>query len=224
MTRNRLMIGVAVLVLLGVIAVFAFGLPPETTGVGQERTVGETIAVSDQPAGEPNVGLAPPAEEAITFTLKGYVTVDAYHYDEATGIYVHFYHDESSNTITNLGFEWIEEQLGDTPVTTAVQWISLSSNTGTPLTTWTQIPAEIVDTYGLDRALGAYTDTGTGAWEISYQFTVDAGQSYTAVQLTGLQYAASGDGNLFAANIFTPVDLGGGDTLTITWELTLSEV
>lgn len=222
MTRNRLMIGVVVLVLLGAIVVFAFGLPPETTGVGQERTVGETIAVSDQPAGEPNVGLAPPAEEATTFTLKSWVTVDAYHYDEATGTYVHFYHDESSNVITTLGFEWIEEQLGDTPVTTAVQWISLSRNTGTPVVGWTEIPEEIVDAFGLIRALGAYTDTGTGAWKISHQFNVSGG-TYTAVQLTGLQYASSGNGNLFAANTFTPVDLGDGDTLTITWELTLSE-
>ena len=224
MLRSKLMTGVAVLVLLVAGAGCAADLeqPPEEAST-LERTVEETIAVLEQPAEETILDLEQPAEEANIFTLKGWVTVDAYHYDEATGTYVHFYHDESSNTITNLGFEWIEEQLGDTPVTTAVQWISLSSNTGTPSILWTVIPDEIVDAFGLARALGTYTDTGTGAWEISYQFTVSGG-TYTAVQLTGLQYASSGDGNLFAANTFTPVDLGDGDTLTITWELTLSEV
>ena len=113
MTRNRLMTGVAVLVLLGAIAVFAFGLPPETTGVDQERTVEEAIAVSDQFAGEPNVSLAPPAEEATTFSITGYVTVDAYHYDAATGTYVLFYHDEGSNVITVIGIDFIAKQLSD---------------------------------------------------------------------------------------------------------------
>ncbi len=143
MTRNRLMIGVAVLVLLGAIAVFAFGLPPETTGVDQERTVEEAIAVSDQPAGEPNVGLMQPAEEATTFSITGYVTVDAYHYDEATGTYVLFYHDEGSNVITTIGIDFIATQLsGAASASDVAKWISLS-NDGTSLASWTKLPTEL---------------------------------------------------------------------------------
>ncbi len=221
MTRNRLMIGVAVLVLLGAIAVFAFGLPPETTGVDQERTVEETIAVSDQPAGEPNVGLAQPAEEATTFTLKGYVTVDAYHYDAATGTYVLFYHDESSNVITTIGLNFIEEHLGIGGATydDPAKWISLSNDGGSSAG-WTELPIEI-NASGMTRAVGTYTSTGDGVWTIVATFTATGA---VTVQTTGLQWLVTpvSDGNLMAANDFTSVVLAEFDTLTITWTLTLS--
>jgi len=215
------MIGVAVLVLLGVIAVFAFGLPPETTGVDQERTVEEAIAVSDQPAGEPNVGLMQPAEEATTFSITGYVTVDAYHYDAASGTYVLFYHDEGSNVITTIGLNFIEEHLGiggasyDDPA----KWISLS-NDGSSSAAWTQLPTELAAS-GMTRAVGTYASTGDGVWTIAATFTATGA---VTVQTTGLQWlvTASSDNNLMAANDFTSVTLATDDTLTITWTLTLS--
>jgi len=226
------MIGVAVLVLLGAIAVFAFGLPPETTGVDQERTVEETIAVSEQFAGEPNVGLAPLAEEATTFSIQGYVTVDAYHFDAATGTYVLFYHDESSNIITIIGKDWIAEQLGGNAAsTTTAQWITLSVDTTDPPNTWGQLANATDDasteitTGGLARAGGstAYDHTtGQNTYTIEWTFTATAG--HTAVQLTGLQWSSTGgtDNNLLAANTFTPVTLATDDTLTVTWTITLS--
>lgn len=220
MLRNRLIIGVAVLVLLGVIVGYAVNLEPPAEEVNTlERTAEETIAVSEQPAEEPNVGLIRPAEEANTFTIKGYVTVDAYHYDAATGTYVLFYHDESSNLITNIGFDWIEDQLGDTPATDPAKWISVSLDATSPGVGWTQIITEIA-AGGLARAVGTYTSTGTGVWTIAVTFTASA--THTNVQLTGLQWASSGDGNLMAANTFTAVTLNNGDTLTITWTLTLT--
>ena len=214
MLRNRLIIGVAVLVLLGAIA---------GCGGDLERTVEETIAVSEQPAEEANVDLEQPAEETNTLTLKGYVIVDAYRYDAATGTYIHFYHDESSNLVVDIGKEQIEAQLGiggaanDDPS----NWISLSSDTGTPAAGWLVIPAEINTAGGLDRAQGTYGSTGTGAWEITKQFTADT--TYTDVQLTGLHWGDIGTNNLLAANEFTtPVTLNNGDTLTVTWQLSVS--
>lgn len=222
MLRNRLIIGVAGLVLLGVIIGYAVNLEqPAEEANTLERTLEETIAVSEQPAKEPNVGLVQPAEEANTFTIKGYVTVDAYHYDAAKGIYVLFYHDESSNLITNIGFDWIEDQLGDTPATDPAKWISVSLDATSPLATWTQIITEI-NAGGLARAVGAYTSTGVGVWTIAVTFTASA--THTNVQLTGLQWVTTSgsDNNLMAANTFTPVTLNNGDTLTITWTLTLT--
>jgi len=47
--------------------------------------------------------------------------------------------------------------------------------------------------------------------------------THTDVQLTGLQYAVSGDGNLMAAKKFTAVTLTDQDSLTVTWTLTLGQ-
>lgn len=221
MTRNRLMIGAAVLVLLGTIAVFAFGLPPETTGVDLERTAEETIVVSDQFAEEPDVDQAQPNEGVNTLSIQGYVTVDAYHYDAATGTYVLFYHDEDSNVITTIGLNFIEEHLGiggasyDDPA----KWISLS-NDGGSAASWTKLPTEI-NASGMTRAVGTYLSTGDGVWTIEAAFTASGA---VTVQTTGLQWLVTpeSDSNLMAANDFTSVTLATDDTLTITWTLTLS--
>ncbi len=232
MLRNRLITGVAVLVLLGAIAGCGGDLeqPPEAAST-LERTVEEAIVVSEQPAEEADVDLEQPDGETDGFTITGRVTVDAYHYDEATGTYIHFYHDESSNLVVDIGLEWIEDQLGDSAsaTTDTARYISLSLEveaTGTPAAGWLVIPNELngVPGTGLDRALGAYLTTGTtGEWTISHTFDADA--TYTDVGLTGLQWDATkgSSNNLLAANRFTTaVTLNNGDSLAVTWTLTLS--
>ncbi len=158
---------------------------------------------------------------ATTLTLDGYVTVDAYRYDEATGTYVQFYHDESSNVITTIGLNWIEDQLGDSPGTDPAKWISLS-NDGSSLASWTKLPGELDNTNGLGRAEGTYASTGDGVWTITYQFTASAAGG--TVQTTGLQWVVTleSDSNLMAAKDFTQVTLASGDKLTVTWTITLS--
>lgn len=211
MLRRRLIIGIALLALLGATAGCAADL---------ERTVEETIAVTEQPAEEVNILEQPPAE-AGALTIQGWVTVDAYQYDEATGTYVQFYHHESSNLATSIGLDWIEDQLGDSPATDPAKWVSLSTSTSALDAGWTQIPTEI-NAGGLSRAAGTYTNIGTGSWEIEAIFNSTA--THTDVQLTGLQWVITpaSDGNLMAANTFTPVTLGNGDTLTVTWQLSVA--
>ncbi len=191
MTKNRLIVGVALIVLLGLVGAITANM------VDSEQT----------------------PEPLTTLSIRGNVVVEAYHYDEATGTYVLFYRDESSNLVVNIGLDWVEDQLGDSPATDPAKWISLSLDATAPAAGWTQIISEIA-AGGLSRAVGAYTDTGTGVWEIEATFTASA--THTDVQLTGLQWASSGDNNLMAANTFTPVTLTSGDALTITWEITLS--
>ncbi|MBA7659319.1 hypothetical protein ES703_67296 [subsurface metagenome] len=162
-------------------------------------------------------------EATSTFTLDGYVTVDAYHYDEATGTYVQFYHDEGSNVITTIGKTFIEEHLGiggasyDDPA----KWISLS-NDGSSSAAWTKLPVELDNTNGLGRAEGAYASTSPGVWTITYQFTASVAGG--TVQTTGLQWLVTleSDNNLMAAKDFTQVTLASGDKLTVTWTITLS--
>lgn len=227
MTRNRLITGVAVLVLLGAIAVFAFGLPPETTGVDQERAVGETIAVLEQTAEEASPSLEQPAEGANAFTITGYVIVDAYHYDAATGTYIHFYHDEGSNVITVIGIDFIAKQLsGAASATDVAKWISLSNDTDDPPpAAWEQLGGVSdteITTLGMARTVGNYNHTGgTNTYTVDAIFTATGA---VTVQQTGLQWVATpgSDGDLMAANHFTSVDLTTDDTLTITWTITLS--
>jgi len=124
-----------------------------------------------------------------------------------------------AGVLTDIGADWIEDQLGDSPSTQPADYISLSLSSSSPATGWTQIPSEIV-AGGLERAQGTYTSTGTGQWTIDYQWT--SSTTHTDVQLTGLQYGASGDNNLLAADTFTPVTLNNGDKLTVTWTITVS--
>jgi len=125
----------------------------------------------------------------------------------------------NAGVLTNIGKDWIEDQLGDTPSTDPAKWISLSSDSSTPSATWTQIPNELTSD-GLSRAEGTYSSTGTGQWKIEYQFTATG--TVSNVQLTGLNWAASGDNNLLCADTFTPVTLNNGDKLTVTWTITVS--
>lgn len=124
-----------------------------------------------------------------------------------------------AGVITTIGKNWIEDQLGDSPGTDPAKWISLSSDTGSPAVGWTQIPSEIASG-GLERASGTYASTGDGQWTIEHQFTASA--THTDVQLTGLQWASSGDGNLFGADTFTPVTLNSGEKLTVTATVTVT--
>lgn len=117
-------------------------------------------------------------------------------------------------TITTIGKNWIEDQLGDTPSTQPANYISVSSSTSSPSSAWTQIPSEIA-TNGLSRALGTYASTGDGTWTITKEFT--ASGTITDAQLTGLQYGTSGDNNLLASDTFTPTSLAANDKLTIIW-------
>ena len=125
----------------------------------------------------------------------------------------------NDGVLTNIGKDWIENQLGDTPSTDPAKWISLSTDSSTPDASWTQIPNELTSD-GLSRAAGTYSSTGTGQWKIEHQFTATG--TVSNVQLTGLHWASSGDNNLLSADTFTPVTLNDGDKLTITWTITVS--
>ncbi|HEV8404791.1 MAG TPA: hypothetical protein VGQ13_02680, partial [Nitrososphaera sp.] len=76
-----------------------------------------------------------------------------------------------------------------------------------------------ITTFGLQRALGAYSHTvGTDNWTISKTFTATG--SLTAVQKAGLFTANSGP-IMMAENTFASVNLANGDQLTITWTIDL---
>lgn len=106
-------------------------------------------------------------------------------------------------------------------------------------------PSDIeIITGGLERKGGTFTmdvsytpGSGTTMGSVTYTmsavFTVQSGSSFTAVQKAGLFSGAyntndglssGGSGRispLVAENTFTPVDLNAGDSIAITWSITL---
>jgi len=128
-----------------------------------------------------------------------------------------------SGVLTNVGKDFIEGKLGNSAFANATSYavyISLSSDTSAPSSSWINIPAEITSG-GLERAAGTYQSTGTGVWTISHQFTASATQ--TNVQLTGLNWnSGANTGSLMCSDTFTAVTLNSGDKLTITWTITVS--
>jgi hypothetical protein len=75
MTKSRLIVGVALIVLIGLVGAITVNV------VGSEQS----------------------PEPLTSLSIRGNVVVEAYHYDEATGTYVLFYRDESSNLVVDIG-------------------------------------------------------------------------------------------------------------------------
>jgi len=124
-----------------------------------------------------------------------------------------------AGVLTTIGKNWLEDQIGDSPSTDSAHWISVSTSASGPSAAWTQIPTEIASG-GLTRQAGTYASTGDGTWTITTTFT--ATTTHTSVQLTGENYAVSGDNNLLGADTFTPVTLGDQDQLIVQFSNSVS--
>ena len=130
------------------------------------------------------------------------------------------YHWEDHNLITNGGKDFIAQQIGATSGlgTNGANYIALTNDATAPAATDTTLASEIA-TNGLTRAQGAYAHTaGTNTFTITKTFTATATQS---AQKAGL-FTASSVGTMLAETAFTSVTLNNGDTLTITWTITLN--
>ena len=125
---------------------------------------------------------------------------------------------EHAGTVTTIGLNYIEELIGNNGTDPSSDRISLSNDAGAPAAGWTEIPNEIVAN-GLSRASGTYASTGNGVWTITHTFTASGAQS---VQLAGLNWAPGGDGNLLCADQITAASLINGDTLELTWTITVT--
>lgn len=134
---------------------------------------------------------------------------------------------ESGNTITDIGEDWICDWIGlagadNTTARSAAQYISLS-NDGSASAAWTVLPGE-VNANGFTRAVGTVTpwvNGGDSAFNVTKTFTASDTQQ---LQTAGLNWddVAESDNNLFAAADFTQTTFSSGDTLTITWVITVN--
>lgn len=128
--------------------------------------------------------------------------------------------EHHAGVLTTIGKDWIEDQLGDSPGTDPAKWISCSNDASSPSAAWTQIPNEI-NANGFSRAVGTYASTGTGTWNITKTFTATGTQS---VQLYGLQWVSTpvSDNNLLCSDTSSQKNCGSGDTLKVTWQVSVT--
>jgi hypothetical protein len=148
-----------------------------------------------------------------SFRPTGHVQVTV----ERDGVVISSY--QSHNLITNAGKDFISAQLGSTsPGANGANYIALTNTAITPAAGDTTLSGEI-STNGLARAQGAYAHTnGQNTFTVTKTFTATGAQS---AQAAGL-FTASSAGTMMAENTFTAVSLQAGDSITITWTITLA--
>ena len=150
-------------------------------------------------------------QDGMNFGME--IHVDMYHYRDG----VLLDHSHHPGVLTDLGANFIEQQISGTASTTVAVYIGLSNDATAPTSAWVVLPTEISGS-GMGRATGSYVDDGVGAWNVTNTFSVTGTQS---AQLTGLYYEAAGD-YLLCADQFTQVNAEDGDSLEIVWSLSVA--
>jgi len=127
----------------------------------------------------------------------------------------------SAGTLTNLGKDWIEQQISGTISANGTLYISCSASDTSALTAAsTQITSEL-DANGFTRATAAYASTGVGVWTVTKTFTSSGTQ---AVQSYGLQHSPTklSNNNLFGYDSSAVKNTIATDTLQVQWTITIS--
>lgn len=123
------------------------------------------------------------------------------------------------NLVVNSGLEWLKSHLCNAAAASVAKYIGLSSNASAPAAGDTDLLATVHSANGLERAEGTYASGATGVCTVSKTFTASA--NGLTVGSAGLYYTAAGAG-LFAGVAITSVELQSGDTLTLTWTVTVA--
>ena len=160
--------------------------------------------------------MVPVLEEQLSGETQLGVEVHLWVYHYRNGVLISSSHH--AGVLTNIGKDFIEQQISGTPNASKAVYISCSNDTSSPVAGWYNIPAEIT-TDGLSRALGTYSSTGVGTWNVTNAFTVTGTNS---TQLYGLSISAAPAGGLIASDTSTQKDVSSGDTLTVTWQVTVT--
>lgn len=134
--------------------------------------------------------------------------------------YVELSHDVTYNVITTVGRDFLHTQgYGTSPGANGLNYIGLSNDALTENSASTTLSNEIAAN-GLSRAIGAFAHTpGATTSTISKTFTCATGAQ--AAQKAAL-FTASSAGTMCHVLAFTQRSLQIGDTLAVTFTITLS--
>ena len=168
------------------------------------------------------------------FHVRAYCRIqhhEAYDYDERLGLWIRRLasSEDVGNLVTSAGLVAIHTFIYGTAAqriaaslgADGLSYIALSDDATPPASGDTSLTGELSGN-GLDRVAGTVTPpTGTGdITTVAHEFTYSGGPAQTA-QKTALFDAAS-SGNMAHEILFTQRTLGTGDTLNITFSITLS--
>lgn len=127
---------------------------------------------------------------------------------------------DSSNLITTVGRDFLHTQgYGTSPAANGLNWIALSNDTVTETNASTVLSNEIAAN-GLARAQGTVSHTG-GATTTTIAHTFTCATASQAAQKAAL-FTASSSGTMNHVLGFTQRTLQVGDTLAVTFTITLS--
>jgi hypothetical protein len=132
----------------------------------------------------------------------------------------------SHNLVVDQGKDFVKTQISGAINTTAkCLYIALSNNNNSvaPAAGWTNFNTQLTEIAAgnLSRANGTYTTLGNGQWKVAYTFMATG--TYGNITFAGLNNDGSlSYADLFAANTFYSVNMISGDTLNITWQITVS--
>jgi len=127
------------------------------------------------------------------------------------------------NTLTDIGKNFIRDQLTNPDNTKILKYISLATDPSDCSSSATNLASEITSN-GLERHECSLTNgTGYGNWTCEYLFTATG--SVSDVQVAGYHWdsTSASDNNLFACASFGSVDMEANDQIKIIWTVTVSE-
>jgi hypothetical protein len=123
----------------------------------------------------------------------------------------------SKNLVVNGGLDWLKGLMSNGGSGQAL-YIGCSAATITPSASDTALSGELT-TNGFARAAAAYAAGGTGVFTLQVTFTATGTQTVASAGL----FTALAGGVLFAeVPLSTSASLVSGDTLQITWTVTLT--
>lgn len=128
--------------------------------------------------------------------------------------------------LTNAGHDFCAKQLAGSASATAVaKWIALTANTDAPSASDTTLASEITTASGgLVRAEGTYAHTGgTSTYTVSKTFTANGNDSLPVTIAKLGNFDAASSGNMVFETALSPTATlsASGDTLAITWTITV---
>ena len=150
--------------------------------------------------------------------LRGWFKID--HFDKEGNLIETV---ETPNAITNKGMAEVAALIGTDITSTATAFDYIAVGTGTTAATATDTTLEIeVTENGLTRSAGTGTNTtdSVALDQFSLVKSFSPTSSY-AVTESGVLNAAS-TGELLCHQTFSAINVTNGDTLTITWKITVS--
>ena len=118
---------------------------------------------------------------------------------------------ETENLVVTAGKEWVAARMKDT--STVMTHMGIGTSTTAAAAGQTALVAE------LDR--NALTSTTVSTNTVAYGCTWAAGDGTGAITEAGLFDAAS-TGDMLARTVFSVVNKGASDSITITWTITIS--